>query len=37
MTLASGEGGVHGSQCGAYVGEVEEIMCIVYVSVTEGV
>ena len=22
--------------CGAYVGAVEEIMCVVYVSVTEG-
>ena len=25
-----------GLQCGAYVGEVEEMMCVVCVSVTEG-
>ena len=27
---------IQGSQCGMYVGEVEEMMFVVYVSVTEG-
>ena len=27
---------IQGSQCGAYVGTVEEMMCVVCVSVTEG-
>ena len=27
---------IQGCQCGAYVGEVEEIMCVVCASVTEG-
>ena len=27
---------IQGSQCGAYVGEVEEMMCVVCVCVTKG-
>ena len=27
---------IHGRQCGAYVGAVEEMMCVVCVDVTEG-
>ena len=29
-------GSVHKSRGGAYVGAVEEMMCVVFVSVTEG-
>ena len=36
LSLRRGLPQIQGWQCGAYVGAVEEMMCVVCVSVTEG-
>ena len=36
QSLRRGLSTIQGRQCGAYVGAVEEMMCVVCVDVTEG-
>ena len=36
QSLRRGLSQIQGRQCGAYVGAVEEMMCVVCVDVTEG-
>ena len=36
LVVQSLQRGMSTNQCGAYVGAVEEMMCVVCVSVTEG-
>ena len=36
VTPAGSDSQIQGRQCGAYVGAVEEMMCVVCVDVTEG-